>query len=112
MCFEKSDTDGAECSRKVVSGRRVVGTIRSLVNAKDWSLSVLESCIKYFLYSFLCMVVKQCYGRRDLELGLNRWTTSDIPPVMEENPQNRYGQRLGGDERLQEQSKYIHVKQE
>ena len=35
-CFlDKSDTDGAECSRKVASERRVVGVIRSLVNARD-----------------------------------------------------------------------------
>ena len=27
--------DGAECSRKVASGRRVAGTIRPLVNARD-----------------------------------------------------------------------------
>ena len=31
----ESGTDGAECSRKVGSGRRVAGAIRSLVNAKD-----------------------------------------------------------------------------
>ena len=28
-------TDEAECSRKVASGRRVAGAIRSLVNARD-----------------------------------------------------------------------------
>ena len=33
--LDKSDTDKAECSRKVVSGRRVAGAIRSLVNARD-----------------------------------------------------------------------------
>ena len=32
MCF---GTDGAECSRMVVSWRRVEGAIRSLVNARD-----------------------------------------------------------------------------
>ena len=30
--------DGAECSRKVASGRRVAGTIRSLVNDKNLQL--------------------------------------------------------------------------
>ena len=30
----KSGTDEAECSRKVVSGRRVAGVIKSLVNAR------------------------------------------------------------------------------
>ena len=29
------DDSGTECSKKVVSGRRVTGTIRSLVNAGD-----------------------------------------------------------------------------
>ena len=33
-----SGTDGAECSRKVASGRRVAGDIRSLVNARDLQL--------------------------------------------------------------------------
>ena len=36
--FIKSGTAGAECSRKVVSGRRVAGDIRSLVNARDLQL--------------------------------------------------------------------------
>ena len=33
--MDKLGTDGAECSRKVVSGRRVAGAMRSLVNARD-----------------------------------------------------------------------------
>ena len=42
------------------------------------SFSVLESCMKHCLYLFLCMAVRQCYGkRRDLEFGLLRWTTSE-----------------------------------
>ena len=36
--LEESGTDGAECSRKVVSGRRVTGDIRSFVKAKDLQL--------------------------------------------------------------------------
>ena len=36
--MDKSGTDGAECSRKVVSGRRVAGAIRSLVNVRDLEL--------------------------------------------------------------------------
>ena len=36
--MDQSGTDGAECSRKVVSGRRVAGAIRSLVNARDLQL--------------------------------------------------------------------------
>ena len=34
----KLGADGAECSRKVTSGRKVVGAIRSLVNARDLQL--------------------------------------------------------------------------
>ena len=33
--WDESATDGAECNRKVASGRKVVGAIRSLVNARD-----------------------------------------------------------------------------
>ena len=33
--LDESGTDGAECSRKVASGMRVAGAIRSLVNARD-----------------------------------------------------------------------------
>ena len=36
--LDESGTDGAEYSRKVVSGRRVAGPIRSLVNAMDLQL--------------------------------------------------------------------------
>ena len=35
MCLDESGTDGAKCSRKVVSGRRVAGSIRGLVNTID-----------------------------------------------------------------------------
>ena len=33
--LDESGTDGAECNRKVASGRRVAGEIRYLVNARD-----------------------------------------------------------------------------
>ena len=36
--LDKSGTDGEECSRKVASGRRVVGAIRSLVNGRNLQL--------------------------------------------------------------------------
>ena len=38
MSLDESDIDGAECSRKVASGRRVAGTIRSPVNTRDLQL--------------------------------------------------------------------------
>ena len=33
--LDETGTDGTKCSRKVVSGRRVAGAIRSLVNSRD-----------------------------------------------------------------------------
>ena len=36
--LDELDTDGAVCSRKVTSGRRVAGAIRSLVNARNLQL--------------------------------------------------------------------------
>ena len=36
--MEELGTDGAECSRKVVSGRRVVGAISPLTNSRDLQL--------------------------------------------------------------------------
>ena len=36
--LDESSTDGTECSRKVISGMRVAGAIRSLVSARDLPL--------------------------------------------------------------------------
>ena len=36
--MDESGTNEAECSRKMVSGRRVAGAIRSLVNARSLQL--------------------------------------------------------------------------
>ena len=38
MCLDESGTDGAECSSKVESGRRVTGANKSLVYARDLEL--------------------------------------------------------------------------
>ena len=40
--LDESGTDGAECSRKVASGRGVAGTISSLVNARDLQLEFVR----------------------------------------------------------------------
>ena len=58
------------------------------------SLSVQESCIKHCLCRFLCMAARQCYGkrRRDFELGLYRWTTSEDYKVLG----GRIGSRMHG----------------
>ena len=57
MCFDESGTDEAECSRKVASGRRVAGTIRSLVNARGLQLE----CGKVLCESLLMLLLM--YGR-------------------------------------------------
>ena len=77
--LDKSGMDGEECSRKVASGRRVAGAIRSLLNARDLQLKYARVLHKTLLYLFLCKSVRQCYGRRrrDLELGLYRQATSE-----------------------------------
>ena len=64
--LNESDTYGPECRRKVASRRRVAGPWLML---GIYTLSVLESCMRHCLCLFLCMVVRQCYGkrRRDLE---------------------------------------------
>ena len=36
--LDESGTDGAECNRKMASGRRVAGVFRFQVNAKDLQL--------------------------------------------------------------------------
>ena len=59
--LEESVTDGAKCSRKVVSGGKVAVIIRSLVFLGICSLSLIQICIKHSLY-LLCMAVRQCYG--------------------------------------------------
>ena len=68
--LDESDADGAKCSRKVASGRRVAGAIRSLANARDFQLEVLDSNMKHCLHLFSCMAVRRCYGRRRRYLEL------------------------------------------
>ena len=59
-CFlDESGTKGGECSRKVVSVRRVAGDIRSLANIKGLQLECSRSCMSDYLCLFLRMVVRQ-----------------------------------------------------
>ena len=53
--LDESGTDEAECSRRVASGRRVAGAIRSLVNAR----SLQGTCMSHCWCLFLWMVVRQ-----------------------------------------------------
>ena len=69
----KVGTVGEGCSRKVVSGRRVAGANRSLVNARYLQLECTRVLHETLLVPVLCVAVRQCYGRRrDLGLGLYR----------------------------------------
>ena len=76
--LDESGTDGAECRRKVGSGRRIAGTIRSLVNARDLQFECARVLHEILL---ICSNVwqRKCYGkkRRDLELGLYSWIISE-----------------------------------
>ena len=51
--LDESGTDGAECSKKVASGRRVAGLIRSLVNARDFWIECSRALHKTFLVPIL-----------------------------------------------------------
>ena len=51
--LDESDTDKAQCSRKVASGRRVAGPIRSLVNAR----SLQHECARVLHESLLLSVL-------------------------------------------------------
>src|SRR5678815_5467279 len=45
--LDEKGTDDAECSRKVVNGRKVAGAIKSLVNVKGLSLECARVCLLY-----------------------------------------------------------------
>ena len=49
----ESGTHGAECSRKVASGKRVAGAIRSLVNTRDLQLLGARVLLETLLVLFL-----------------------------------------------------------
>ena len=51
--LDLSCIDGAECSRKVLHGRRVAGAIRSLVNARDLQLECARVLQETLLVPFL-----------------------------------------------------------
>ena len=58
--MEESGTDEAECHRKVASGRRVAGVIKSLVNARDLQLE----CARVLYESLLVPVLT--YGNETM----------------------------------------------
>ena len=52
MCLNESGTDGVECSKNVVSGRRVAGD-RCLVNGRDFQLDCARVMIETLLVPVL-----------------------------------------------------------
>ena len=72
--LNESGTDEAVCCRKVVTGRRVVGPIRSLVNARGLQLE----CAMVLHETLFIPVLMYGRRKRGLELGLYRWTTSEV----------------------------------
>ena len=60
MCLEESGAAGAECSRKVASGREVAGAIMFLVNAWDLQLE----CARVLHETLLVPILM--YGRETM----------------------------------------------
>ena len=58
--LDESGTDGAEFSRKVASGMRVAGAIRSLVNASDLQFECTSLAGNISCTVFLCVAMRQC----------------------------------------------------
>ena len=55
--MDELGTDGAACSRKIASGRRVAGAIKSLVNARDLQLEcarVLHETLLVSVFMYGC----------------------------------------------------------
>ena len=57
--LDESGKYEAECSRKVASGRRVAGAIRSLVNARSLQIECARVLHKSLLVAILRMLVRQ-----------------------------------------------------
>ena len=78
--LDEAGTDGVECSRKMESGRRMAGAIRSLVNARDLQLEcarVLHETlfVPVLMHGSETMLLRR---RRGLGLGLYIWTASEV----------------------------------
>ena len=57
-------------SRKVASGRRVVGAFKSLVNARVLQLDCARVLHETLLVPVLMYGMRQCYGKRRIDLDL------------------------------------------
>ena len=68
--MNEADTDGAVCSRKLVSGSRVERAVKSLDNARDLQLECARVLHETFLVPLIIYGVRQCYGKRRRDVGL------------------------------------------
>ena len=74
--LNESGTDGVECRKKVVNGKKVAGTIRFLVNDRDLQLDcarvLLESLLAYVLvYGSETMIWKEKESSRIRAVEMN-----------------------------------------
>ena len=84
--LDESGTDGGECSRKVASGRRVAGAIRSLVNARDLQLDYAR-----VLHETLLVPVLIIYDIKTIVY--NEKKISRIRAIQMDNPRSLLGIR-------------------
>ena len=83
--MDEAGPDVEECSRKVVSGRRVADAISSLVNAKNWQIECASLARNI---ACTCPYVRQC------ETVLwNEKERSKIGAVQLDNPRGLFGIR-------------------
>ena len=80
--MKESGTDWAECSRKVVSGRRVTDTIRSLVNAQDLQLECAKVLHEILLLPVLTYGSETILWKEKSRIRLYRWTISEACLVL------------------------------
>ena len=79
FALDESGTDGAEYGRNMASGRIIARAIKSLVNASDLQLECPRVFHEKLLVAVLMYGSETMLGkrRRDPELWLYRWTTSE-----------------------------------
>ena len=78
--MDESGTDEAECSRKLASGKRVAGGIRSSVNARSLQLECARVLHESLLTPFLTYGSEKMIWRETERtiIGLYKWTTLEI----------------------------------
>ena len=108
MCFlDESGKDEVGCNRKVESGRRIAGAIRSLVNARSLQLERDRGLHESFLVPVLSYSIETMIGR-DKERSIIRVVQMDTLGMkrMDKVPNARIMQLCGvtksGDKKIDE----------